>query len=61
MLHAVGLGIGLAMDATCVSMTNAMVEKNMKIIKAFIMAAIFGIFQFAMPLIGYFLGSLLQR
>ncbi len=60
MLHAIGLGFGLAMDASCVSMTNAMVEKNMKIIKAVIMALIFGIFQFAMPLVGYFLGSLMQ-
>lgn len=59
MLHAVALGFGLAMDATCVSMTNAMVEKKMKIVKAFIMALIFGIFQFAMPLVGYGLGSLM--
>ena len=60
MLHAVFLGFGLAMDASCVSMTNAMIEKNMKIIKAFIMSLVFGIFQFAMPLIGYSLGSLME-
>lgn len=58
MLHAVILGFGLAMDASCVSMTNAMVEKDMRLIKAFAMALLFGIFQFAMPLVGYFLGSL---
>ncbi|MDE6758848.1 MAG: manganese efflux pump MntP family protein [Clostridia bacterium] len=59
MIHAIVLGLGLAMDASCVSMTNAMVEKNMKIVKALIMALVFGIFQFAMPLIGYSLGSLM--
>lgn len=59
MLHAVFLGFGLAMDATCVSMTNAMVERKMKIIKAFAISLIFGLFQFAMPWIGYGLGSLM--
>ena len=60
MLHAVALGFGLAMDATCVHMTNAMVEKNMKIVKAFLIALTFGIFQFAMPLVGYGIGTLLE-
>ena len=60
MLHAIALGFGLAMDATCVHMTNAMVEKNMKVIKAFLIALIFGVFQFAMPLIGYGIGSLME-
>ena len=60
MLHAVALGFGLAMDASCVSMTNAMVEKNMKILKAFLIALTFGIFQFAMPLIGYGIGTLME-
>ncbi|MBD5100928.1 MAG: manganese efflux pump [Clostridiales bacterium] len=60
MLHAVALGFGLAMDATCVSMTNAMVEKRMKILKAFLIALTFGIFQFAMPLIGYGIGTLME-
>ncbi|MDE6189174.1 MAG: manganese efflux pump MntP family protein [Clostridia bacterium] len=61
MLYAIGLGIGLAMDASCVSMTNAMVEKNMRLVKALAMACLFGLFQFVMPLIGYFLGSLLSK
>ena len=61
MIYAIGLGIGLAMDASCVSMTNAMVEKNMRIAKAFAMATLFGLFQFVMPMIGYFLGSLFTK
>lgn len=55
--QSVFLAIGLAMDATCVSMTNALTEKNMRVRKAILITLLFGVFQFAMPLIGYFVGS----
>lgn len=56
--QALLLGAGLAMDAASVSMTNGMLEKKMKIKKMFLIALMFGLFQGAMPLIGYFLGSI---
>lgn len=51
------MGIGLAMDASCVSMTNGLIEKNMRVTKIIIIALVFGIFQSAMPILGYFIGS----
>ena len=61
MWETVFLAIGLAMDASCVSMTNAMTEKNMRPIKAVLSTLLFGIFQFAMPLIGYLVGSAFSK
>lgn len=57
MLQSVFMGIGLAMDASCVSMTNGLVEKSMRVVKIIIIALIFGIFQSLMPILGYFIGS----
>lgn len=50
------LGVGLAMDASAVSMANGLKEPKMKNIKLFFIAGMFGIFQALMPLIGYFIG-----
>lgn len=50
------LGVGLAMDACAVSMANALNEPQMKKIKMFLVAGVFGLFQGLMPLIGYFVG-----
>lgn len=47
------LGIGLAMDACAVSMTNGLNEPTMKTRKAVSIAAIFGFFQALMPMIGW--------
>ena len=55
------LAIGLAMDASCVSMTNAMTEKDMRPIKAVLITLLFGIFQMVMPLIGYLIGSAFSK
>lgn len=52
------LGVGLAMDATAVSMTNGMCIPKAGKKEAFITSAIFGVFQGMMPLIGYCAGSL---
>lgn len=51
------LGIGLAMDACAVSMANGLKETNMKFKKTLFIALIFGLFQGAMPLMGYLVGS----
>ena len=50
------LGLGLAMDASAVSMTNGMTMKPMKLKGTLATAFAFGLFQGVMPLIGYFLG-----
>lgn len=50
------LGIGLAMDASAVSMANGLKEPKMKIGKIVLIAAMFGLFQAIMPIIGYLIG-----
>lgn len=55
-LEIVLIGAALAMDAVAVSMASGMAEPHMKTAKAAVMAATFALFQFAMPLIGYFCG-----
>ena len=55
-ITGLGLGIGLAMDAFAVSMSNGLKENNMKIAKMLLIALTFAIFQGVMPLIGYFVG-----
>ena len=50
------LGVGLAMDASAVSMANGLNESKMKINKILLIAFMFGFFQALMPLIGYLLG-----
>lgn len=57
MFQSFVMGIGLAMDATCVSMTNGLTERNMKITKILFIAFLFGLFQTLMPVLGYFLGG----
>lgn len=50
------LGIGLAMDACAVSMANGLKEPKMKLKKTLFIALMFGLFQGAMPLLGYLVG-----
>lgn len=52
------LSIGLAMDATAVSMTNGMNDTKIKIKKIVLIGLTFGIFQAIMPLLGYLFGTL---
>lgn len=51
------IGIGLAMDAFSVSVTEGIVLKRPRLKDAAKIALFFGGFQFIMPCIGYFLGS----
>ena len=52
-------GIGLAMDASAVGMSNGMEENKMPLKKVLLIAALFGFFQMLMPLIGYFLTGII--
>lgn len=54
-INSAALGIGLAMDAFSVSLANGLNEPNMKKGRMSLIAGTFGLFQFAMPLIGWFL------
>jgi len=51
------LGIGLAMDACAVSMSNGLKESNLKLKKIIFISLMFGLFQGLMPLIGYLIGA----
>ncbi len=52
-ITSIGLGIGLAMDAFAVSMTNGLNEPDMKPRKLCGIAGLFAFFQALMPLIGW--------
>lgn len=52
-LNSILLGIGLAMDAFSVSVANGLNEPNMKQSKMIAISLCFGIFQYAMPMIGW--------
>ena len=58
LIEIILIGIGLAMDAVAVSMTNGMVCKNLKTKDYVLMVLFFALFQAIMPLIGYFAGGL---
>ncbi len=48
------LGVGLAMDAFSVSLANGLNEPNMKTPRICLIAGIFSLFQFVMPMLGWF-------
>jgi putative Mn2+ efflux pump MntP len=52
--NSIALGVGLAMDAFCVSMTNGMNDPKMKRGKMLGIAGMYALFQFGMPMIGWF-------
>lgn len=54
-LTSVLLGVGLAMDAFSVSIANGLADRHMKTGRVFEIAGTFAAFQFAMPMIGWFL------
>lgn len=58
-LQNIGLGAGLSMDAAAVSMSNGLNEPKMSIGKKILMAAMYALFQAAMPIAGYFAGHAL--
>jgi manganese efflux pump family protein len=52
------IGFGLAMDAVAVSVSSGLAKARLARGDAWQMAAVFGLFQAAMPVIGYGIGSL---
>lgn len=56
-ISLIGIAIGLAMDAFAVCITNGALCKKVKLSFALKMALSFGIFQAAMPMIGWFIGK----
>lgn len=58
MMTLLGLALGLAMDASAVSISNAMCYPQMKGRQRLATALTFGLFQGAMPIIGFFAGRL---
>lgn len=52
-LENIILGIGLSMDAFSISLANGLAEPKMKFAKVSLIAAIFAVSQFLMPLIGW--------
>lgn len=55
-IQSILLGVGLAMDASTVSMTNGLNEPQMKVKKVILVAFMYA-FQGLMPFIGYLCGS----
>ncbi len=53
LVNSILLGVGLAMDAFCVSVANGLKEPKMKVARMCFIASIYAIFQFAMPMIGW--------
>ncbi len=49
------LSVALAMDACTMAMTNGMTDTKMPVKKALFIGLLFGVFQMAMPVIGYFI------
>ena len=54
------IAVGLSMDAFAVGMTNGMTDSKMKLGKVLLIALFYGVFQFFMPLIGYYASSVLS-
>ncbi len=48
--------LSMSVDAMTVSAVDSIQEKNMKKTKSILISLVFGLFQFIMPIIGYFIG-----
>ena len=53
-INSILLGIGLAMDAFSISVASGLAEPEMKKKRVLQICGVFGIFQFLMPMIGWF-------
>ena len=59
LLQAVVLGVALAMDAMAVTLSNSLCEPDMPASKKVAMPAMFALLQMAMPIAGFFGGTLI--
>lgn len=55
------MGVALSMDACAVGMTNGMTDAKMSFKRALLIGGCFGLFQFLMPLIGYFITGIVAN
>ncbi len=55
------LSVALAMDACAVAMTNGMTDAKMPFKRALLIGFLFGLFQMAMPIIGYFIAGVVAN
>lgn len=60
-LDIILVSLSMAADAMTVNATNGISEKNINIKKLLFAAVVFGIMQFLMPVIGYFIGFSFQK
>ncbi len=60
-LDLILVSLSMAADAMTVNATNGISEKNINIKKLLFAALVFGIMQFLMPVIGYFIGFNFQK
>lgn len=60
-LDIILIGVGLSMDAVAVSVSNGIAESKMKWSKMLLIAGAFGLFQGAMPFLGYLLGTVFAQ
>ena len=54
-IRSILLGVGLAMDAFSVSLADGLGEKNLNAGRTLLIAGVFAVFQFAMPMAGWLL------
>ena len=55
------IAIALSMDAFAVGMTNGMTDSRMKTGKVLLIAAFFGVFQFFMPVLGFYISGVFSE
>lgn len=56
-LNVILVSVSMAIDASCVNINNGLIENDIKWYKLMLIGFLFGIFQFIMPTIGYFIGQ----
>ena len=55
------IGVALAMDACAVAMTDGMTDPKMPVWRVLLIGIFFGFFQFAMPVVGYFITGVIAE
>ena len=60
-IQSILISVSLSMDAFAVSLSNGLTNKKMPVRYMIVTALFFGLFQGAMPLIGYLLGSIFEE
>ena len=60
-INSVLLGVGLAMDAFSISIANGIVEPGMRKRRMLLIAGVYAVFQFMMPMLGWLLVTTLEE